>query len=65
MRTISVLGNGIQAAAERGLLSYLQGQNAAVIGLQDIRASAFDLDDTSFQMECYCLYACDAQLPER
>lgn len=50
MRIISVNVNGIQAAAERGLLSWLQAQNADVICLQDTRASAFDLDDPSFQL---------------
>lgn len=45
MRIISVNVNGIQAAVERGLLSWLQAQNADVICLQDTRASAFELDD--------------------
>ncbi|KAB0787194.1 endonuclease/exonuclease/phosphatase family protein, partial [Pseudomonas aeruginosa] len=65
MRIISVNVNGIQAAAERGLLSWLQAQNADVICLQDTRASAFDLDDPSFQLDGYFLYACDAELPEQ
>ena len=51
MRIISVNVNGIQAAAERGLLSWLQAQNADVICLQDTRASAFDLDDPSFHAD--------------
>ncbi|EPV8554104.1 exodeoxyribonuclease III, partial [Pseudomonas aeruginosa] len=55
MRIISVNVNGIQAAAERGLLSWLQAQNADVICLQDTRASAFDLDDPSFQLDGYFL----------
>ncbi|ENQ3162880.1 catabolite repression control protein Crc [Pseudomonas aeruginosa] len=59
MRIISVNVNGIQAAAERGLLSWLQAQNADVICLQDTRASAFDLDDPSFQLDGYFLYACE------
>lgn len=45
MRIISVNVNGIQAAVERGLLSWLQAQNADVICLQDTRASAFELDE--------------------
>ncbi|HBC25539.1 MAG TPA: exodeoxyribonuclease III, partial [Pseudomonas sp.] len=45
MRIISVNVNGIQAAAQRGLLSWLQAQNADVICLQDTRASALELDD--------------------
>lgn len=63
MRIISVNVNGIQAAAERGLLSWLQAQNADVICLQDTRASAFDLDDPSFQLDGYFLYACMPAMP--
>ncbi|MBF8778554.1 exodeoxyribonuclease III [Pseudomonas fulva] len=63
MRIISVNVNGIQAAAERGLLSWLQAQNADVICLQDTRASAFELDDPAFQLDGYFLYACDAEVP--
>ena len=44
-------------AAERGLLSWLQAQNADVICLQDTRASAFDLDDPSFQLDGYFMPA--------
>jgi exodeoxyribonuclease-3 len=51
MRIISVNVNGIQAAVERGLLSWLQAQNADVICLQDTRASAFELDDPAFQLD--------------
>ncbi|RFQ09845.1 exodeoxyribonuclease III, partial [Pseudomonas sp. ATCC 13867] len=65
MRIISVNVNGIQAAAERGLLSWLQAQNADVICLQDTRASAFDLDDPSYQLDGYFLYACDAEVPSQ
>lgn len=63
MRIISVNVNGIQAAVERGLLSWLQAQNADVICLQDTRASAFELDDPAFQLDGYFLYACDAEVP--
>ena len=59
MRIISVNVNGIQAAVERGLLSWLQAQNADVICLQDTRASAFELDDPAFQLDGYFLYAID------
>ena len=65
MRIISVNVNGIQAAAERGLLSWLQAQNADVICLQDTRASAFDLDDPAFQLDGYFLYAGDAEVPSQ
>lgn len=63
MRIISVNVNGIQAAVERGLLSWLQAQNADVICLQDTRASAFELDDPAFQLDGYFLYACEAEVP--
>ena len=63
MRIISVNVNGIHAAVERGLLSWLQAQNADVICLQDTRASAFELDDQALQLDGYFLYACDAEVP--
>ncbi len=65
MRIISVNVNGIQAAAERGLLSWLQAQNADVICLQDTRASAFEMDDQAFQLDGYFLYACDGEVPSQ
>ena len=43
MRIISVNVNGIQAAVERGLLSWLQAQNADVICLQELKAQAPDM----------------------
>lgn len=64
MRIVSVNVNGIQAAAERGLLSWLQAQNADVICLQDTRASVFETDDPALQLDGYFLYACDAETPD-
>ena len=60
MRSINLNVNGIQAAAERGLLSWLQAQNADVICLQDTRASAYELEDPAFQLDGYYLYAAEA-----
>ncbi len=65
MRIISVNVNGIHAAVERGLLNWLQAQDADVICLQDTRASAFDLDDQRLQLPGYFLYGCDAEVPEQ
>ena len=65
MRIISVNVNGIQAAAQRGLLSWLQAQNADVICLQDTRASAVELDDPAYQLDGYFLYSVDAEIPEQ
>ncbi|OYW96019.1 MAG: exodeoxyribonuclease III, partial [Pseudomonadales bacterium 32-61-5] len=65
MRIISVNVNGIQAAAQRGLLSWLQAQDADVICLQDTRASVVELDDPAYQLDGYFLYACDAEIPEQ
>jgi len=65
MRIISVNVNGIQAAVERGLLSWLQAQNADVICLQDTRASAFELDDPTYQLDGYFLYASEAEVPSQ
>ena len=57
--------NGIQTAVERGLLSWLQAQNADVICLQDTRASAVELDDPAYQLDGYFLYSVDAEIPEQ
>lgn len=65
MRIISVNVNGIQSAAERGLLSWLQAQNADVICLQDTRASVFEMEDPALQLDGYFLYACDAEMPQQ
>jgi len=65
MRIISVNVNGIQAAAQRGLLSWLQAQNADVICLQDTRASVVELDDPAYQLDGYFLYTVDAEIPEQ
>ncbi len=64
MRIISVNVNGIQAAVERGLLSWLQAQNADVICLQDTQClpplnwtiQPSNWMDTSFML-------CDADVP--
>ena len=65
MRIISVNVNGIQSAVQRGLLSWLQAQNADVICLQDTRASVFEMEDPSLQLDGYFQYACDAEVPEQ
>lgn len=63
MRIISINVEGIQTAVERGLLGWLQAQNADVICLQDIRASSFDLEEPAFQLDGYFLYTSDAETP--
>jgi exodeoxyribonuclease-3 len=63
MRIISINVSGMQAAVERGLLTWLQTQNADVICLQDTRLSTFELEDAAFQLDGYFLYACDAEVP--
>lgn len=65
MRIISVNVNGIHTAVQRGLLSWLQAQNADVICLQDTRASAVELDDPAYQLDGYFLYACDGEIPSQ
>ena len=64
MRIISVNVNGIHTAIQRGLLSWLQAQNADVICVQDTRASVVELDDPAYQLDGYFLYACDGELPD-
>lgn len=63
MRIISVNVNGIQAAAERGLLPWLQAQNADVICLQDTRASLIEMEHPAYRLADYFLYSCAAEVP--
>ncbi len=63
MRIISVNVNGIQAAIENGLFSWLLAQNADVICLQDTRATAVEFDEPALQLDGYFHYACDAEIP--
>ena len=65
MRIISLNVNGILAAIEQGLFSWLQAQNADVICLQDTRATLFDFDEPSLQLDGYFVYACDAEVPSQ
>jgi exodeoxyribonuclease-3 len=65
MRIISLNVNGILAAVEQGLFSWLQAQNADVICLQDTRATLSDFDEPSLQLDGYFVYACDAELPSQ
>jgi exodeoxyribonuclease-3 len=65
MRIISVNVNGIQAAVERGLLSWLQAQNADAICLQDTRASLYEMEDPSLQLDGYFLYASESEIPQQ
>ena len=65
MRIISLNVNGILAAVEQGLFSWLQAQNADVICLQDTRATLSDFDEPSLQMDGYFVYACDAEVPNQ
>jgi exodeoxyribonuclease III len=63
MRIISVNVNGIQSAVERGLLSWLQAQNADVICLQDTRASIVEMEEQALQLDGYFQYSIDAESP--
>src|SRR5512145_429289 len=65
MRIVSVNVNGMQAAVERGLLGWLQSQNADVICLQDTRASSYDMEDPAWQLDGYFMYAADAEVPSQ
>jgi exodeoxyribonuclease-3 len=63
MRVISVNVNGMLAAVERGLLEWMQAQDADVICLQDTRALASDFDEGSLQLDGYLIYAAEADMP--
>ncbi|MCQ4348588.1 exodeoxyribonuclease III [Pseudomonas stutzeri] len=65
MRIVSVNVNGMQAAVEHGLLGWLQSQNADVVCLQDTRASCYDMEDPTWQLDGYTMYAADAEVPSQ
>lgn len=63
MRIISINVNGIRSAAQLGLFSWLQTQNADVICLQDTRASIVEMEHPSLQLDGYFQFAMDAETP--
>jgi exodeoxyribonuclease-3 len=61
MRVISISVDGIYQACHRGLFAWLSSQDAEIICLQDLRARAFELEDSSeFQLDGYFSYFLDS-----
>ena len=60
MRIISLSVDGIHQAAQRGLYSWLEEQDADVICLQDLRALEYELDHEIFHPEGYFSYFLDS-----
>ncbi len=60
MRIISLSVDGIQQAAQRGLYDWLQGQDADIICLQDLRALEYQLDHQQFHPAGYHAYFFDS-----
>lgn len=60
MRIISLCVEGIHQAAEKGLYSWLAGQDADIICLQDLRALEYELDDAVFHPQGYNAYFFDS-----
>ena len=60
MRVISVSVDGIYQAAQRGLFDWLDDQDAEIICLQDLRARAYEVEDTpELQLDGYFSYFFD------
>ena len=60
MRIVSLCVDGIQQAAERGLYQWLDGQDADIICLQDLRALEYELDHKQFHPDGYFAYFFDS-----
>lgn len=60
MRIISLCVDGIHQAAQRGLYDWLEGQDADIICLQDLRAQEYELDNDIFHPEGYFAYFLDS-----
>jgi len=60
MRVISLCVEGIHQAAQRGLYDWLDGQDADIICLQDLRALEPELDHDVFHPEGYHAYFFDS-----
>ncbi len=64
MRIISLCVDGIFQAAQRGLFDWLEGQDADVICLQDLRALAYEVEDKpEFSLDGYLAYFFDSGTP--
>jgi exodeoxyribonuclease-3 len=61
MKIITYNVNGIRAAITKGLLTWVQATNADIICLQEIKASADQIDQASFKQLGYTTYAFPAQ----
>jgi exodeoxyribonuclease III len=61
MRVISISVDGIYQAGQRGLFDWLASQDAEIICLQDLRAKAYEVEDTpEFQLDGYYSYYFDS-----
>ncbi len=56
LKIISFNLNGIRSAARKGFFTWLQGQNADIVCVQELKAHASDLTDPVFQPEGYTGY---------
>lgn len=65
MRIVSLNVNGMQEAVARGLLNWMQSQNADVFCLQHTQASCYDMEDPAWQLDGYLMYAVDAEVPSQ
>jgi exodeoxyribonuclease III len=63
MRIITANVNGVRSAARKGFFSWLPGQQADVICLQETKAQNHQLDDPMFWPEGYKSYYLDAVKP--
>lgn len=56
MKIITINVNGIRAAQRKGLFDWLIKQNAAVVCMQEIRASVSQLDERFYPQNYHCFY---------
>src|SRR5690606_39483928 len=65
MRIISLIVNGVEAAAARGLFDWLRTQDADVICLQDIRVTAPELEQDPYWIDGYWQYCFESEVPSQ
>lgn len=61
MKVITLNVNGIENAAERGFLEWLEKLDADVVCVQDIRTKEYQLDNSFLEVPGYNAFFCDAE----
>ncbi len=61
MKVISINVNGIRAAARKGFFEWLNGQDADIVCMQEIKAQVRQLEDTLYWPASYDCHYCQAE----